>query len=102
MIALTTILLAIAAQAAAPLPAQDDVRQALADQLAARCGEDEACVARQPAVEVRALSCQPAGADMATCRYESRTGAAAWRAGTNRFRFDLDTSMWAVDEGEAG
>jgi len=102
MITLTSLLLAIAAQGASTLPAQDDVRQALGDQLAARCGEDEACIARQPAVEVRALSCTPAGDDMATCRYESRTGTAAWRAGTNRFRFDLDTSMWAVDEGEAG
>lgn len=102
MTALTSILIAIAAQGAQLLPAQDDVRQALADQLAARCGEDEACVARQPAVEVRALSCAAAGDDMATCRYETRAGTGAWRPGTNRFRFDLDTSMWAVDEGEAG
>ncbi len=102
MITLASILFAIAAQGAAALPSSDDVRQALADQLAARCGEDEACIARQPAVQVRALSCTAASDGMATCRYESRTGTAAWRAGTTRFRFDLDTSMWAVDEGEAG
>jgi hypothetical protein len=102
MIALTSILIAIAAQGAAAVPAQDDVRQALADQLAARCGDDDACIARQPAVEVRALNCQAAGPDLATCRYETRTGAAAWRAAATRFRFDLDTSMWSVDTGEAG
>ena len=102
MITLASILFALTAQGASALPSQEDVRQALSDQLAARCGEDEACIARQPAVEVRALSCTPAGDDLATCRYQSRTGTAAWRAGTNRFRFDLDTSMWAVDEGEAG
>jgi len=95
-------LLALALQGPATVPSQDDVRQALSDQLAARCGEDEACIARQPAVEVRALSCSAAGDDMVTCRYQTRTGTAAWRAGTNRFRFDLDTSMWSVDEGEAG
>lgn len=106
MIALSSILIAISAAAAqgaaSQLPGQEDVRQALADELAARCGEDEACIARQPTVEVRALSCTAAGDAMATCRYELRTGGAPWRPGTNRFRFDLDTSMWAVDQGEAG
>ncbi len=85
----------------APLPAQEDVRQAIADQLASRCGDDDACIARQPAVEIRALSCQPAGEEMATCRFESRTGAAAWRAGETRLRFDVETQMWFVDENEA-
>ena len=99
MIAPFALLLAFQA---APLPAQEDVRQALADALAMRCGDDDACIARQPAVEVRALSCAPAGEDIASCRYESRTGAAAWRPGTTRFRFDIETQLWFVDDGERG
>ena len=98
---LESLALLLALQAA-PLPAQEDVRQALADQLALRCGDDDACIARQPAVEVRSLACSPAGEDMASCRYESRAGAAAWRPATTRFRFDIETQLWFVEEGELG
>jgi hypothetical protein len=90
--------LALALQAAAPaLPTQDDVRQAVADVAASRCGDDDACIARQPAVQVRAVACTRAGEDQASCRYESRAGAAAWRPATTRFRFDIETQMWFVD-----
>lgn len=92
----------LAAFQAAPLPSQEDVRQALQDMLGARCGDDDACIARQPAVEVRALACTPAGEDLASCRYESRAGAAAWRAGTAHFRFDIETQLWFADDGELG
>ena len=97
-----TVLALVAALQAAPVPAQEDVRQALADQLASRCGDDDACIARQPATEVRGLSCEPAGEDMASCRYETRTGTAAWRPGQSRFRFDIETQLWFVDDGERG
>ncbi|HEX8526217.1 hypothetical protein [Allosphingosinicella sp.] len=98
---LVTLALAAALQAAA-LPAQEDVRQALADQLASRCGDDDACIARQPATQVRALSCQPDGEDLASCRYETRTGSAPWRPAETRFRFDIETQLWFADEGERG
>lgn len=94
------ILMAFALAAAfhgTSVPAQEDVRQALADQLASQCGDDDACIARQPATAVRALACQAEGDDMAVCRYESRNGNAAWRAGETRFRFDVETQMWFVD-----
>jgi hypothetical protein len=97
-----TIIALVAALQAAPLPAQEDVRQALADQLALSCGDDDACIARQPATEVRGVTCTPAGEDMATCRYETRTGTAAWRAAESRFRFDIETQLWFLDEGERG
>ena len=86
--------------AAAPVPAQEDVRQALADELASRCGDDDACIARQPATSVRALTCLSEEEGVALCRYESRTGTAAWRAGETRFRFDVETELWFID-GEA-
>ena len=92
--------LAAAAAASAPVPAQEDVRQALADELASRCGDDDACIARQPATSVRALSCRSEEEGVALCRYESRTGTAAWRAGETRFRFDVETELWFID-GEA-
>ena len=99
---LITLALALAALQAAPLPAADDVRQALADQLASRCGDDDACIARQPATEVRAVTCTPAGEDLAACRYETRTGTAPWRAGESRLRIDIETQLWFLDEGERG
>ena len=86
--------------ASAPVPAQEDVRQALADELASRCGDDDACIARQPATSVRALTCLSEEEGVALCRYESRTGTAAWRAGETRFRFDVETELWFID-GEA-
>ena len=86
--------------ASAPVPAQEDVRQALADELASRCGDDDACIARQPATSVRALTCLSAEEGVALCRYESRTGTATWRAGETRFRFDVETELWFID-GEA-
>jgi hypothetical protein len=89
--------LAAAAAASAPVPAQEDVRQALADELASRCGDDDACIARQPATSVRALSCRSEEEGVALCRYESRTGTAAWRAGETRFRFDVETELWFID-----
>jgi hypothetical protein len=95
-------LLAFQAAPAAPLPTQDDVRQAVADVAASRCGDDDACIARQPAVAVRAVACTRAGEDIASCRYETRTGAAAWRAASTRFRFDIETQLWFVDDGERG
>ena len=97
----TTVALALALQAPL-LPAHEDVRQALADQLASRCGDDDACIARQPATEVRGVSCQSAGQDVASCRYETRTGPAPWRAGETRFRLDIETQLWFVDDGERG
>ena len=87
----------VAAFQPGPVPAQEDVRQALADQLASRCGDDDACIASQPATAVRTLSCRSEGEDVALCRYESRTGSAAWRAGETRFRFDVETQLWFVD-----
>jgi hypothetical protein len=100
---IASLALALALQAAAPaLPTQDDVRQGAADALAARCGDDDACIARQPAVEVRAVACTAAGEDMASCRYETRTGAAPWRAATSRFRFDIETQLWFLDDAAAG
>ena len=95
----TTIAFALLLQTA-PLPAQDDVRQALADQLALACGEDEACAARQPAVEVRAVACRATGEDAASCRYEHRAGTGAWRAAETSFRFDIETQLWLVDSPE--
>jgi hypothetical protein len=97
------IALLLALQAAAPaLPTADDVRQAVADVAASRCGDDDACIARQPAVTVRGVACTRAGEDQASCRYESRTGAAAWRPASTRFRFDIETQLWFVDDGERG
>ena len=87
---------------AAQLPSADDVRQALQDSLGARCGDDESCIARQPRVEVRGMACRAAGEDLASCRYETRTGAAAWRPATQSFRFDIETQLWFVEEGERG
>ena len=92
--------LAAAAAASAPVPAQEDVRQALADELASRCGDDDACIARQPATSVRALTCRSEEEGVALCRYETRTGTAAWRAGETRVRFDVETELWFID-GEA-
>ncbi|HEX8216727.1 MAG TPA: hypothetical protein VF577_04610 [Allosphingosinicella sp.] len=91
-----------AAQAPGALPTEEEVRQALADEQGARCGDDDACIARQPAVEVRSVACEAAGEDMASCRYETRAGAAAWRAATSRFRFDIETQLWFIDDGERG
>ncbi len=99
---MTASLALLLALQAAPLPAQEDVRQALTDANAMRCGDDDACIARQPPVEVRALSCTPAGEEMASCRYETRTGGPAWRPGTTRLRFDIETQLWFVDDGERG
>jgi hypothetical protein len=96
------IALLLAFQAAPALPTADDVRQAVADVAASRCGDDDACIARQPAVQVRAVACTAAGEDMASCRYESRAGAAAWRPATTRFRFDIETQMWFADDAERG
>jgi hypothetical protein len=100
---IASLALALALQAAAPaLPTQDEVRQAVADVAASRCGDDDACIARQPAVTVRAVACSRAGEDLANCRYETRTGAAAWRAANSRFRFDIETQMWFLDDAAAG
>ena len=98
MTLLAAFALAASVAGSAPLPAQEDVRQALADELASRCGDDDACIARQPATSVRALTCRSEEEGVALCRYESRTGTAAWRAGETRFRFDVETELWFLDE----
>ena len=104
MFAILSLLLAV--QAALPLPAEEEVRQALADEAAIACGEDEACAARRSeAVQVRAVACSAAGEDLASCRYETRNDAGAWRPADARFRFDIETQLWFVDrdaEGERG
>jgi hypothetical protein len=86
-----------AAQAPAALPTEEEVRQALSDEQGARCGDDDACIARQPAIAVRAVACRAAGEDLASCRYESRAGTGAWRAAETRFRFDIETQLWFID-----
>ena len=93
----------------APLPAADDVRAAVEDQLNAACsglGEQDACAANRVTAEIRALSCRPAGEDVAACGYQRRTrsaarGISAWQAATTRFRFDIETQLWFVDDAEA-
>ena len=99
MISLIPLALLLALQTV-PLPSADDVRQAVQDGLAARCGDDDACIARQPEAEVRNVACRAAGEGMAVCRYESRAGATAWRAAETRFRFDVETGFWLADDGE--
>ena len=104
---LSPLALLIAMQA--PLPGTDDVRAAVEDQLNTACsglGEQDACAANRTSAEIRALACRPAGEDAATCRYERRTrsaarGASAWQRAETRFRFDIETQLWFVDEGEA-
>ena len=99
MIAALALLLAL--QAPAPLPSTDDVRQAVEDSLNARCSgtaEADACGANRASPEVRNVSCRSAGEDLAACRYESRTAGGAWRATETRFRFDIETQLWFVDE----
>ena len=91
---------------AAPLPAADDVKTAVEDQLNASCaglGEADGCGANRAVAEIRALACRPAGEDAASCRYERRTrsaarGASAWQAAETRFRFDVETQLWFVDD----
>jgi hypothetical protein len=96
-------MLALALQAALALPTQDDVRQAVADVAASRCG-DATSPASPASLRSRfaASPAPPAGEDMASCRYETRAGAAAWRAATTRFRFDIETQMWFADDAEGG
>jgi hypothetical protein len=100
-----SIALLLALQAA-PLPSADDVKTAVEDQLNASCaglGEADGCGSNRATAEIRALSCSPAGEDLATCRYERRSrsaarGASAWQAATTRFRFDIETQLWFVDD----
>jgi hypothetical protein len=87
----------VAAQAPAALPTEEEVRQALSDEQGARCGDDDACIARQPVIAVRSVVCTNAGEDLASCRYESRAGTGAWRPATSRFRFDIETQLWFID-----
>jgi hypothetical protein len=102
--------LLLALQAPAAVPSADAVRSAVEDQLNAACSgeaEQDACGANRATVEIRALSCRPAGEDAATCRYERRAtsrahGASAWQAATTRFSFDVESQMWFIDGGEAG
>jgi uncharacterized protein YfiM (DUF2279 family) len=104
----TTLALLIAFQATAP--AAEDVKTAIEDQLNAACSglaEADGCGANRTSVEVRALSCSPAGEDVAACRYERRTRSAArgesgWQPAQTNFRFDVETQLWFVDDGERG
>ncbi|HYJ30273.1 MAG TPA: hypothetical protein VEW25_08035 [Allosphingosinicella sp.] len=104
----TTIALLLALQA--PAPGADDVRTAIEDQLNAACSglaEADGCGANRTSVEVRALTCSPAGEDVAACRYERRTRSAArgqgpWQPAQTNFRFDVETGLWFVDDGERG
>ena len=93
------------AQAPAAVPAVDDVKAAVEDQLNAACSgeaEADACLSNRATAEIRALACRPAGEDAATCRFERRsTNAAgrstAWTAATTTFRYDVETQMWFAD-----
>jgi len=95
---------------AAPLPSSEDVKTAVEDQLNASCaglGEADGCGANRVTAEIRGLSCRAAGEDAATCRYERRTrsaarGLGAWQAATTNFRFDVESQLWFVDDGERG
>jgi hypothetical protein len=99
------LVLALALQAGAASPGADDIKTAVEDQLNASCaglGEADDCGANRVTVEIRALSCRPAGEDAAACRYERRTtsrarGTGAWQPAQTTFRFDVETSLWFVD-----
>ena len=102
--------LTLALQASAALPSADDVKTAVEDQLNAACSglaEADGCGANRTDAEIRALACRPAGEEVAACRYERRTrsaarGQGAWQAMQTNFRFDVETGLWFVDDGERG
>ena len=107
---LVTLALTLALQASSALPSADDVKTAVEDQLNAACSglaEADGCGANRTTAEVRGLACRAAGESVAACRYERRTRSAArgqgpWQPAQTNFRFDVETGLWFVDDGERG
>jgi len=97
----STLILALALQASPAVrefPNGEEIRQALAQQLAASCGDDRACIARQPVVEVLNVACANVSLFAVACRYDVRIGTADFRADQNRFGWDADNRVWVVGE----
>jgi hypothetical protein len=107
---MTNLIALLLAFQAPALPSADDVKAAVEDQLNASCaglGEADGCGANRMSAEIRGLACRPAGEDVASCRYERRTrsaarGQGAWQRAQTNFRFDVESQLWFVDDGEAG